>query len=230
MCEKDNWANKSFKVTLVDLFVRENSGNGRKSCWDCVGIFICKWQRFTSIIIELLVQVGPHSYRDGFQCLIVRCYDHAGLLVLQYIQKVSNKPSFYDAVSDWRLSRDRKRLKFLVLFLLLADTINTVFDLIYVYDALIINFSKSALHYLLALLKTRQIMRNIYQKLLGVRLSCFFMSLVSHSWSFALLSLCHRARHDRTSLQLRLQLQTWTSRFYIRVSSLPVSSCSLHGA
>ena len=44
--------------------------------------------------------------------------------------------------------------------------INVVCDLIYVYDALIINFSKSALYYLLQQIlhqmTTLQIMRNIY--------------------------------------------------------------------
>jgi hypothetical protein len=39
------------------------------------------------------------------------------------------------------MSRDRTWLKCFVLFLFLADAINAAFDLVYVYDALIINFS-----------------------------------------------------------------------------------------
>jgi len=39
---------------------------------------------------------------------------------------------------------DRKWLKCLVLFLFLADTVNAVFDLVYIYDALIINFNNVA--------------------------------------------------------------------------------------
>lgn len=37
--------------------------------------------------------------------------------------------------------RDRTWLKCFVLFLFLADTLSSIFDLVYVYDALIINFS-----------------------------------------------------------------------------------------
>ena len=41
------------------------------------------------------------------------------------------------------MSRDRKWLKCVVLFLFLADTVNAVFDLVYVYLALVVNFGWS---------------------------------------------------------------------------------------
>jgi hypothetical protein len=37
---------------------------------------------------------------------------------------------------------DRKWLKCLVIFVFVADTANAVFDLVYVYDCLVINFSE----------------------------------------------------------------------------------------
>jgi len=39
--------------------------------------------------------------------------------------------------------KDRKWLKCLVFFLFLADTVNAVFDLVYIYDALIVNFNNA---------------------------------------------------------------------------------------
>jgi hypothetical protein len=39
------------------------------------------------------------------------------------------------------MSSDRKWLKSLVIFLFVADTVNVIFDVIYVYEALVVNFS-----------------------------------------------------------------------------------------
>jgi hypothetical protein len=65
-----------------------------------------------------------------------------------------------------RIPRDRKWLKCLVLFLFLADTVNALFDLVYVYDALIINFSTMRLKklFLALILYLLQTMWNIWQK------------------------------------------------------------------
>ena len=48
-----------------------------------------------------------------------------------------------EAPSNWCLTRDRRWLKYMVVFLLLVDTVNAVFDLIYIYDSLILNFGAS---------------------------------------------------------------------------------------
>ena len=69
------------------------------------------------------------------------------------------------------MNRDRNWLKCLVCFLLLADTVDAVFVIVYVYDALIIHFGKSAGHLLISLIPTRipQQMWIILQRRLGVR-------------------------------------------------------------
>ena len=42
------------------------------------------------------------------------------------------------------MCRDKKWVKCLVIFLLVADTVNAVFDLIYVYQSLVVHFGQSA--------------------------------------------------------------------------------------
>jgi hypothetical protein len=122
-----------------------------------------------------------------------------------------------------------------VLFLFLADTINAVFDVIYVYDALIINFSKSILHRFTVggLISTEPSVDNaeyLSKATWGAFFLFFSAPFVLRQWRVAVLSLWHRPCHDCTPFLPQPQPQTCTSRFYLRVLSQHAFNYSLHGA